>query len=308
MSNNTYIDPFIYQQMPTGNNVSGYIGNLFRFTSSQIIGGSLSVPASAITTTMQAYDSLYIFDGPHSEVVQPSAEVTIGSTNISLVSSTLYTHAAGTPVCSDGPLGSLGLQILIASQWLEDEITRQPLWQTAYTNEILTLPTMRASFDNQMGIHFRPRHFPVTAISAISLQNNTMYTVGYDPTQAVIDSDQQTVDLPVLAVITTSGSGTSSQAYPYWLTSPGIGRNMTSWMTINYTAGFLGNNLPWPVRRACSLLVNETFVQLQNPIGADDTSMGKRHVTFTLRGEVTGKSLLVKQAEKLLQPYSQQSF
>ncbi|MBA2285835.1 MAG: hypothetical protein H0W02_10150 [Ktedonobacteraceae bacterium] len=301
---NTYLDCFQYQALPTGVQVTPFLGNAFRFAGTQAAATTtLSVPGNAVTVQMNAYATLYIFDGPSSEVVQVSGTILPGATSIALVAATQYQHLAGVAVCSDGISGSLGEQILTASRWMEDEMCYQPLWSTTYTGEVLTMPTMRASIDNRSNLHFRPRHFPITALSAISIQTSQQNIAGYDPTQAIIDADQQTVDIPNLQVVSnTQGQAASS----IW--QPGLSRGNNAWIVITYTAGFAVGKLPRTVMRACALLTSECFQQLENPMGADSIQQNKRNVTFMLRGDQSGESLLVKQARKLLSPYVTQSF
>lgn len=306
----TYINPYQYLRQPTGLSlavVPNYIGNLFRLTSANAAGvTSLTVPNTAAQTPLNAFDNLYIFDGPNSEIVQVASITVNGSTTIPLIAATQYAHSSGVVVCSDGPSGSLGEQIFTASQWIEDDICFQALWSVTYTGEKLTLPTMRAALDNQGNLHFRPRHFPITALTSVTIQTNAFNAVAYDPTQAIIDSDQQTVDLAPLAVLATQSSSQITQSSP-WLWGV-FGRATTAWVTLTYTSGFAVNALPYPIVRACALLTSECFSQLENPVGADSIQQNKRNVTFVVRGEISGESLLVKQAQKLLAKYIAQSF
>jgi hypothetical protein len=157
------------------------------------------------------------------------------------------------------------------------------------------MPTMRAAIDEQYMLWFRPRHFPITSLSALSIQVGNFVTTSYDPTQAVIDGDRQIVQVPELVPL-SSGSQPPSTIFP----AP-MGRATKATLTITYNSGY--NPLPTTVQRACSLLTNQCFVELTNPLGADQQVEGKRNITFTMRGDTTGESLLVKNAMKLLQPY-----
>lgn len=304
---NTYLDPFQYQQQATGLILSSFVGNIGRLSQAAQAGvTSLSI-TPALTVALNQYDNVYLFDGPNSEIVQVgSPGAAQGSTSIQVLQApTQFAHSSGVIFCTDGTLGSLGQQIFTASQWIEDDICFQALWATTYVGEILTLPTMRAALDNQGNLHFRPRHFPITALSAISIKTSQQQVYSYDPTQAIIDSDQQTVDIPVLALIGTTGNQAQTNT---WYPSVPITRQTTGWITINYTSGFAQGALPWPVTRACTLLTSECFVQLENPIGADSITQGKRAVTFAIRGDTSGESLLVKQAKQLLSKYIMQTF
>lgn len=298
----TYIDHITYLRQPTGLTLTTYVGNNARLSGAVQGATSLTVPST--TTPLAQYDSVYVFDGPNSEVLQVGSGTAPGSTSIPLQSATQFAHAAGTPYCTDGSAGSLGEQIFIASRWIEDDICHQALWATTYTGEILTMPTMRAAIDNQRNLHFRPRHFPITALSAISIEAVQGNPITIDPTAAIIDSDQQTVDIPMFT--TLSSQNQASQGSPWlWQT---ISRQSNAWLTLTYTAGFVVGSLPAAVTRACTLLTSEMFTQLVNPVGADQINQGKRQVQFMLRGDTSGESLLVKQAMKLLQPYVMEGF
>lgn len=298
----TYIDCIHYTKQPTGVSLANYIGNMGRLTSASLASAT-SLTVQPLSVPQVQYDDLYIFDGPNSEVVQVgSAGASVGATSIPLQAATQYAHAAGTPYCTDGA-GSLGAQLFTASRDIED-ICHQSLWSTTYTGEILTMPTMRAAIDNQCNLHFRPRHFPITALTSLSIQQNQQYVVNLDQTQAIIDADQMTVDIPNIATVATSQS--LGQANPYlW---QALNRTANAWITLTYTAGFALGQLPWAVTRAATLLTSECFVQLSNPLGADQITQGKRQVMFTMRGDTSGESLLRKQAESFLSPYIAQSF
>lgn len=305
---NTYVDCIAYTKAPTGIVLAPFIGNIGRIASSNAGATSLTLPTNqAITAAaLSQYDNLYIFDGPNSEVVQIGSSGTgIGATTIPLQAGTQYAHLGGTPFCTDGAQGSLGEQIFTASRWIEDEICFQALWSTTYTGEILTAPTMRAALDNQRNLHFRPRHFPISALSSVTVKTNALNATTYDPAQAIIDADQQTVDLALMAAL-SSGSSQITQNSP-WL-ADSLSRSTNAWITISYTAGFAVGSLPRPVVRACTLLTSSCFVQLDNPTGADSIQQNKRNVTFVIRGDLVGESLLVKEAKRLLSPYVIQSF
>ena len=300
----TYIDSIAYLKQPTGLQLSSYVGNNARLTNTAAAGAtSLSVVAGS--STLYQYDPVYVFDGPNSEVLQVGAAgANPGATSIPLQSATAFQHAAGTVYCTDGTAGSLGEQIFTASTYIEDEICHQALWQTAYTNEILTMPTMRASIDNQANIHFRPRHFPITMLTTMSIKRNNLVTTSYDVTQAIIDSDQQTVDVPLVAEI--SNNGQPAQGSPWQWSGPP--RQLNGWLTIAYTAGYAPGQLPKTIERACTLIVSDQFVPIANPVGAAEITQGKRTVVYDLRGEVNPDSGLVRRAIKMLSPYVTQAF
>ena len=294
----TYLDVLQYTRGPHGiAGLSAYYANVFRLPSIQAANVlRMTVPSTAITSQLNPYDTLSLFDGLNSEVVQVAQVTPPGATSIQLVNPTQFLHSAGVLCCSDGTQGSLAQQIFTASQWVED-ICYQSLWVSTYSGEILSMPTMRAAIDEQGILWFRPRHFPITALSSITLQTTNLTTMSFDPTQAIIDGDRQLVQIPNLQGLT--GSGTPSQFALQQ--GPPISRSTKATLTITYNSGY--NPLPSTVIRAASLLVNQCFVQLTNSIGADQAQEGKRNITFTLRGDQSGESLLVKEAVRLLTPY-----
>jgi hypothetical protein len=299
----TYIDHITYLKQPTGLTLTTYVGNNARL-SANVLADATSLTVPVTTVALSQYDPVYVFDGPNSEQLQVgSGGAILGATSIPLQVATAFAHNAGTPYCTDGTAGSLGEQIFIASRWIEDDICHQALWQTAYTNEILTMPTMRASIDSQRNLHFRPRHFPITTLTSLSIMTVQGNSISYDPTAAIIDSDQQTVDIPMLTAV---GGNQANQGNPWlWRT---VNRTSNAWLTLAYTAGFAVGALPPPVTRACTLLTSECFSTLVNPTGADQINQGKRSVMFMLRGDTSGESLLIKNAIKYLTPYIAESF
>ena len=301
---NTYIDCIAYSRaQPHGLVLAPFIGNMARMSAAAQGATTLTVPA--LTVAQVEYDNIFIFDGPSSEVVLVGpAGAGVNATSIPLLNGTQYAHAAGTSYCSDGTMGSLGEQIFTASKQIEDEICYQALWATSYTNEILTMPTMRAAIDNEANIHFRPRHFPISSFTSITLQDVRKNQTPLDPTQTTVDSDQQTVDISLSALLGSQSQQSQGSPYPYST----IERGTTAWLILAYTAGFAIGQLPRPISRACALLTNECFRLLENPIGADSIRQSDRQVTFVLRGDLSGESGLVKDAKRLLQPYVTESF
>lgn len=295
----TYIDCFQYLRAATGLALSSMVSNPLHFGATQASGATtLTVPNTQVSTQLNPYDDLYIFDGAKSEVVQVGALVPQYTASIPLVSGLQYQHSAGVAMCTDGTQGSLGQALFESAKWLED-ICYQSLWQATYTGEALPMATPRANIDNQGGLNFRPMHFPVTAVSALSLTTtNSAAAISYDTTQVQLDALQRLVTVPVLKPLNSGQQSLTTQF------SPSLSRSQKGTLTFSYTAGFATGQLPGAVTRAATLLCSEMFSQTVNPQGADSVMMGKRNVTYTMRGDLTGESLLVKQATKLLARYS----
>ncbi len=293
---NTYIDYLQYQRSPSGLESASLLGNPMR----------LSTVANALATTLNntpnltvqlnAYDQVTIFDGPNSEVVIVAANVAAGASSFTIQAPGLqFQHAAGIPMCGNGVLGSLADQIVDASAWLEADFTYQPLFQATYTGEILPLPSMQASIDNQNMLVFRPKHFPVTAVSAISIAAIQGQGMVLDATQAFIDANQQYVRVPVL-----NATGPASQVY---FPQQPFNRRMQQWLTITYTAGYTQAQLPPDIRDVAVLLTSVILSRRQNPTGADQLDFADKKIVATLRGDNTGEGSLVKEARRKASRY-----
>jgi hypothetical protein len=237
----------------------------------------------ATTVALKQFDQLTIFDGPSSEQVQLAADAAVGSTVITLLAGTQYAHAAYTLVCSDGVDGSLADQIVFASAWIEN-ITLQSLFAATYTNEKLRIPSMRAAWsEGNQELVFRPRQFPVTAVSALSLKSSTSETA-YDVSKILIDDTEQTASLASVCM--------SSQQSGLYL-------------QLTYTAGYPVATFPKDIRDAAVLLTSELLSRQKNPSGAIEYQLGKRRFRFSERG---GQSQLVCEATNKLRSYSVKAF
>ncbi len=295
---NTYISWVDWQRSVTGLEWASLVGNTGRITSSIALGAT-TLPVTALTVQLNQYDVITIYDGSSSENVIVQSTAAVNATSIT-ISATQYAHVAGTPFSTDGVLGSLAEHILRASQWLET-ICKQPLWQTTYTNELLAMPTMRASIDNQYALHFRPRHWPVTSLTALSITVVPGNTIAFDPTQVVIDSDKQICSMPNIQPLPVIGS--SQGPYPVWNVTS---RYRNAQLTLTYQAGFI--TLPYDVIEAIVLLVSDQLAKRDNPIGALEVSSGNRHISAAIRGDTSGDTILFKRAKKILDNYTVQAF
>lgn len=286
---NLYITPIEYTRAPSGQETTSLTGNLVHL-SGAVIAGATSLPvATVLTVALNAYDMVTLFDGSNSEAVQVTAGAAIGASSIS-VAPTQFAHATGTVVCSDGRLGSLSQAIEVASATVES-ICQQSLLQQAYT-ETYNLRSMDASVTNDNVLSIRPKHFPVSAVSALSvfLQNGS--AVSMDVTQVVLDARARLVTVP--------------NARPYGIgtaLSVAVGQQTPGYVTMGYTAGFAYAQLPMEVKQAAIWLTSDVLSDRLNPTGAADLQLGQRHAATYLRGDFSGQSALYKRAEQRLQPF-----
>lgn len=293
---NCYIDHFQYQRSPSGLESASLLGNSMRLANVTNVGATILNSTPNLTVQLNQYDQVTVFDGPNSEVVVVASQFNAGSSSFTIQSPGLqFQHAAGTPMCSNGILGSLADQIVDASAWLEADFTYQSLFQATYTNEVLPLPSMQASIDNQNMLLFRPRHFPVTAVSAIQLNAIQNQATIFDATQAFIDANQQYVRVPNLV-----STGPSGQVFwpQQWFS-----RTNNMWLTITYTAGYTQAQLPPDIRDVAVLLTSVILSRRQNPTGADQIDFADKRLVATLRGDNTGEGLLVKEARRKASRY-----
>lgn len=291
----SYISHLDYLRSPSGLETASLIGNsLYLAKATSASATTLSV-TTGLTIQLNQYDRLTIFDGASSEVVTVSAPAIVGATSITISSGLQYAHAAGTPMCSDGPLGSLADQLIRASSQWENEFTYQSLFQQTYTGEILPMPTVQAHIDNQSMLVFRPKHFPVTAVSAISLNAIQAAPWTLDPGQAFIDANQQIVRVPVI-------NATAPTSQVFWPQMP-LDRVMQQWLTISYTAGYAAASMPPDVVEGVTLLVSAILSRRQNPTGADQITLGKKSMTTVIRGDTRAESVLKKDAHRLASRY-----
>jgi hypothetical protein len=282
---NTYTDPISYRRAATGLETDSLVGNVVRLTSDIAIGAT-TLPVSALTTALAVMDQVTIFDGSNSETVFVTAAAAIGDTSIA-TTATLAAHAMTTIVCSDGVRGSLADIITRASSWLE-VITQQPRWLTSMT-ETLQAPSMRAAVDKNFALILRPRRFPLGDVTALSYQSQASNVVDLDPAQCIIDSQVQTVAVPSVTMLGAQQS--------LFFRMP-VGRSSPIWVTLTYDAGY--SQLPGYISEACDCLVGALLSDRDNPTGAAELQLGKRHLVAYLRGDLSGKTALVKRAEDLL--------
>jgi hypothetical protein len=293
-----YISHFDFLREPSGLETASLLGNSGRL-SSAVVAGATALPVTPTTIVALAqFDRVTLFDGPNTEVVQVVSTVATGQASIPLLTGTQYAHAQYTPYCSDGGSGSLADQIIDASTWLEN-ICQQSLFQQSYT-ETLRIPSMRAALDNEQQLAMRPRHFPVSSVSSLSLKSSQSDSTTYDAAQTIIDSAAQVVYVP--ALLSTGGNSTTYNLLPM------RSRTANQWLTISYLAGYPANAIPGDVREAVMLLLSDILAKRLNPSGAYETQMGKRRIRLSATADTSGDSALVKRARQILQNYSSEAY
>jgi hypothetical protein len=295
----SYIDVNDYVNSPSGLEYSTLLGNSLRLNLAATIGATSLTVTPATTATLAPFDKITIYDGLNTEqVIVGAGGATIGSSSIPLQApGCLYAHAQYTPLSSKGSLGDLGTEILKASAWVEN-ITKQSLWSTTQT-ETLRIPSMRASFDNQSILTFRVKQYPITAVNTLQLGGSQGNFTSYDATQAFIDSNE-VVTVPVL---NATGGSSNWPLFPQQMD-----RTSNLYLQANYTAGFTSATMPSDVKDAAVLLTSVLLARRDNPAGMLDLREGAASITASIRGDISGDSILLKQAKFLLSNYTLRMF
>lgn len=294
---NTYITPFEYKRAASGGasqEVASLTGNLLRLSSGVIVGAT-SLPVTPNTTVNLAVDDpIWIFDGLNSEMVTVTA-TTASNANAIPVTALAFAHNIKTVICSDGTNGSLGETLFSASAEVDGITQQASLLQATYV-ETYNLRTMDANINSDGQLTIRTRQFPVTAISALSIETSVNAITTLDPAQAVIASQQKLIGVPVIAQI---GAGPSQL-----ILQPPLNQQSAGMINLTYTAGFA--MLPWEYKQATILLTSNLLSDRLNPTGAADYQSGAVKTTVYLRGDLSGETSLVKRARKLLEPVTRE--
>jgi hypothetical protein len=246
---------------------------------------------------LNIYDEVTIFDGSNSEIATVTSTANQGATSLT-VSALLFTHAAGTPIASDGTQGSLPAMIVNASTEIE-AYCRQPLLASTNTNETLPLRSMRAAVTNDYRLILRPKRIPVSAVTSVVAILNASTSLALDATQAFIDADGQVV---TLAMITVTGVATQ-----FGNVSPALFPTASGWIEVTYTAGYTYAALPNDVRQACIWITSDLLSDRRNPTGAAELKLGDVMTKHRLTGESKGRSQLTLRAYENLDRYRQRT-
>jgi hypothetical protein len=294
---NLYITAIDYIKGNSGQETASLVSNLLRVGSNISIGATALPTNAGLTTVVQQYDTIYIFDGASSEIVTATAGVNTGLSSIP-ISATQYAHNAGTVICCDGSSGSLGEAITVGSISVES-ICLQPLFQNTYS-ETQELRSMAATINSDGALSLRPRQFPVQSISALSLGLDQGTMAAYDATQAFITSNQRRIRVPTLNALGGSGGNNLLGLFcPF-------NQGTAGFAEYTYVAGFTYANMPWDVKRAAILLTSDTLSDRQNPTGAATLRLGQKQIEGYLRGDTSAQSGLYKRAASFLQKYRRQ--
>lgn len=295
----SYIDIPFFLTAVAGPDVLDYLGG------NALLLANVSLGATSLTVTQPAgfavNQAVYLLDGPNSEIVFASA---ITGNSITTTTALQFAHSAGVSVSSPGTQGSLAQFMITASAWAENHCqqgnpTDRSLFQKV-RNDNYELGTTRAYLDPNYTLVLRPNYFPVTAITAVSLEQSPGLVVNLDPTGVELDSRQRLIMLPIIQHI---GAITGN---PWVLNDAWLTREDQGWCRLTYTAGFPYGSLPFDLQQAVAFIVQEIMGYSQNPTGAAQFRHGDTWITQRLRGrevESTADGVFLMQAKNLLTRY-----
>jgi len=292
-----YLDVLGYLRATTGQETASLVGlNTTLGGSGTIAAGTVSLPVAA--SAGWAVGSLWILDGPYSEVAQVTGSA--DGTHLTLAApGTAFAHAAGVSASQAGSGGSLAEALLRASGWIENycrqgsATTDRSLYALSRT-ERWGMPGARSWLDGDNVLAVRPGHFPVQSVATLAVTLADGTTLSLDVSQAQVVSSGRLIELPVALI---------GGAYPVVPSGPLLSRWRRQWVSVTYTGGIAIGAAPYDVQQACVWVTSELLGQRRNPWGAARVRQGKFELEARLRGDASGDSILLLQAKAALEAY-----
>ena len=300
MGASAYLDVPGYLRATTGQEVASLLGlNTTLGGTGTLAAGATSLPVAA--SAGWAAGPIWLLDGPYAEMalVTGSAD----GTHVTLVApGTQFAHAPGVSVSQAGTGGALAEAILRASAWIETycqqgtptgdrslfAVSRMERWG---------MPSARAWLDRDGVLALRPGHFPVQAVTALSVELGVGETVNFDVTQIEQGSGGQVIEVPILLANPVNPTPLAL------LSASGLSRARRQWVVVTYMGGLTIGAAPYVIQQACIWVTSELLAQRRNPSGASDVKLGKYELQQRPRTDPSGDSLLLIQAKAALEPY-----
>jgi len=158
---------------------------------------------------------------------------------------------------------------------------------------------MRAAFDNDGALTFRPRHWPISSaasVTGLSIAWTAQWVTNYDPAQVFVDGNVRLCSVPSLVVLPSSGNTN--------IVAPVPNRHSKGQVRVTYQAGYAYSALPGDLKEAAILVTSDIIGKRHNPIGAAQVNSGGINLVTYLRGDLTGESGLIKRAAHILAKYA----
>ena len=172
-------------------------------------------------------------------------------------------------------------------------------WFRAESPTLSVLPSTRAYIDRDNVLAVMPGHFPISAVSALSVDLGQGQSVTLDTTTLEIAAGSRVVEAPFLSLV----AGSLNLGTQLALARMGLSRAHRQWAVLTYTGGISQGAVPYDVQQACVWLTSEILGQRGNPFGAAEVSLGHMTRIHRQRGDVKADSILVIRAYEALQPY-----
>jgi hypothetical protein len=292
--------------------VPGYLRSAANQETASLLGLNTTTGASqpAGTTSLAVASSTgwaagpaWLLDGPSSEMVQVTGSA--DGTHLTLAApGAALAHGAGVSISQGGTAGALAEIILRASAWIEgycqqgSPATDRSLYAATRT-ERWSMPTSRAYLDRDGVLFVRSGHFPITSVSALSVEFGQGQSLSFDVTQVELASGGRLVQLPYLL------AASPAPGQQLLLESRGLSRARRQWAVITYAAGLTAGAPPYDVQLACAWIVGDLLALRQNPTGAAELRLGKKALVAHQRGDPSCDSLLMRRAKDALEPYKE---
>lgn len=293
-ASSAYLDISDYLRAATNQETASLLG-LNTTLAAGVAAGALTLPVAS--SVGWAAGPIWLLDGPWAERAQltgapDGATLTLATPGVTLA------HGAGVSVSQAGPSGALAEVILRASGWIENYCRQggpgdRALFALPRT-ERWRLPGPRAWLEPDGALAVRVGHFPVQAVTTLSVETAPGAALALDVSQVELASDGRLIELPPSALVPSGAI-----APP-----PGLSRGGKGWLSVTYTGGpVTPGATPYDLRQACIWVVSELLSQRRNPTGAAAVRMGSFELQARPRTDPTGDSLLLIQAKAALQPY-----
>jgi hypothetical protein len=168
-----------------------------------------------------------------------------------------------------------------------EDITYQQLLLGTHT-DTLSLQTMRANINNNGALLLRTMNFPIQTVSSVVVTVPGGTQIGLDTTQVFLDSGQQLIRLFQLVPTASVPAGNPFQSR--------LNQRTVGTVAVTYTSGYAFSALPYRIRNACALLTSDQLSHRDNRSGAFMTQEGKVKIQYAPTTDLSGQSLLYKQA------------
>lgn len=289
---NAYLDIGDVLRAGINQETASLLGLSTTLTASVAAGAtSLNVASSA----GWAAGPVWLLDGPSSELAQVTAAPT-GATLTLAAPGAQQAHAAGVSVSQAGTAGALAETILRASAWIENYCRQgapgdRSLYALARV-ERWGVPGPHAWFEPDGALVVRPGHFPLQALTALTIETAPGVSLALDSAQIETPSGGRLIEAPASA-FTGAGMG-----------NVGLSQSSRAWVSLSYTGGpATPGAVPYDLRQACLWVVSELLGQRRNPTGAATVRMGGFELQARPRVDPSADSILLTQAKAALQAY-----